>query len=97
MTKHNETPGFKASDFVSRAEDKLGTKMDYVLINDVTKLSHEVLEKYAAEDAMPVEFDSRFDWSGRKITIANVASANGALRHDPDKFRKYIRSITKEL
>ncbi len=56
MTKHGETDGYKASDFVNAIHQYLGGRVDRVIVNDGTYLP-EVLETYAQEKSEPVIVD----------------------------------------
>src|SRR5215472_15606720 len=53
MTKHGETDGYKASDFVNAIHQYLGGRVDRVIVNDGPFLP-EVLEMYAEEKSEPV-------------------------------------------
>ena len=55
MTKHGETDGYKASDFVEAIYHYLGGRVDRVIVNDGTFT--EVLETYAEEKSEPVIAD----------------------------------------
>ena len=48
MTKHGETDGFRASDFVRVIHRYLGRRVDTVIINSATP-STELAERYASE------------------------------------------------
>jgi uncharacterized cofD-like protein len=56
MTKHGQTDGFAASDFVKVLEQYLNGKIDYVLTNN-KKPSKNILKKYTQEKAKFVEAD----------------------------------------
>jgi uncharacterized cofD-like protein len=56
MTKHGETDGYKASDFVYEIHRYLGTRVDRVIVND-GPFSPEVLSTYAEEKSEPVVVD----------------------------------------
>ncbi len=100
MTKHGQTDGFKASDFVRELEKYLGGKIDVVLENN-KKPSPEVLKKYAAEKALFVEPDLK-DGKDLKIFTGDLTSKDivkktsgdklkrSFLRHDSDKLAKLI-------
>jgi len=56
MTKHGETDGFRASDFVREVHRYLGGRVDTVVVNTAAP-SPELVARYAAEGAAPVEAD----------------------------------------
>src|SRR5215470_16302900 len=56
MTKHGETDGYKASDFVNAIHQYLGGRVDRVIVNDGPFLP-EVLKTYAEEKSEPVMVD----------------------------------------
>src|SRR2546421_8897674 len=56
MTKHGETDGYKASDFVNEIHRYLGGRVDRVIVNDGPFLP-DVLKKYAEEKREPVIAD----------------------------------------
>ncbi len=56
MTKHGETDGYKASDFVNEIHRYLGGRVDRVLLNGGT-FSPDVLKMYEEEGSEPVVID----------------------------------------
>src|SRR5947208_2333062 len=56
MTKHGETDGYKASDFVNAIHQDLGGRVDRVIVND-GPFPSEVLKTYAQEQSEPVMAD----------------------------------------
>ena len=58
MTKHGETDGFRASDFVRVIHRYLGRRVDTVIVNTATP-STELAERYASEGAEMVALISR--------------------------------------
>jgi len=56
MTKHGETDGFRASDFVREVHRYLGGRVDTVVVNTAVP-PPELAARYAAEGAAPVEAD----------------------------------------
>jgi uncharacterized cofD-like protein len=57
MTKHGETDGYKASDFVRRVHDYLGGHVDRVIMHDGSFPEH-LVEHYATQQQFPVEADA---------------------------------------
>ena len=88
MTKHGETSGFKASDFVDEIENYLGKGIISHVICNNKKPSKNLLKKYEKEKADFVETDIK----SRQIKIkrANLLDDINLARHDPDKLAKTI-------
>jgi uncharacterized cofD-like protein len=91
MTKHGETDGYKASDFVNAIHQYLGGRVDRVIVNDGAYLP-EVLEMYAEEKSEPVIVDraqlSRFV---PHVLIERLNLENDKLaRHDPERLVRAI-------
>jgi uncharacterized cofD-like protein len=94
MTKHGETDGYKASDFVETIHRYLGGHVDRVLVNDAP-FAQEVLDMYALENREPVIADrSRLLQLGPNVVIDRLNLENDSLaRHDPERL---IRAIFPE-
>ncbi len=88
MTKRGETNYFKASDFLKEIEHYLGSNIDVMICNN-RKFSSEILEKYQAEGAQPVEIDAG-NIQGVKLICADVAQESDLARHDPNKLAKLV-------
>jgi uncharacterized cofD-like protein len=56
MTKHGETDGYRASDFVQRIHGYLGDRVDRVIVHDGSFPEH-LLGRYAEQDQHPVALD----------------------------------------
>ena len=93
MTKHGETDGYKASDFVNAIHHYLGGRVDRVIVNDGTYLP-EVLEMYAEERSEPVIVDrSRLARLVPHVLIEHLNLENDTLaRHDPERLVQAIFS-----
>ena len=85
MTKHGETDGYKASDFVNAIHQYLGGRVDRVIVNDGPFLP-EVIETYAQEKSEPVIVDrARLARLVPQILIEHLHLENDKLaRHDPE-------------
>jgi uncharacterized cofD-like protein len=85
MTKHGETDGYKASDFVNEIHRYLGGRVDRVVVNDGPFPSH-VLKTYALEKSEPVAADqSRLARLVPNITVRHLNLEDDTLaRHDPE-------------
>jgi uncharacterized cofD-like protein len=91
MTKHGETDGYKASDFVNAIHKYLGGRADRVIVNDGPFLP-EVLETYSQEKSEPVIVDraqlARFV---PQVLIEHLNLENDKLaRHDPERLVRAI-------
>lgn len=86
MTKHGETDGYKASDFVNKIHDYLEGRVDCVIVND-GPFSEEVLKIYAGEQSEPVRVDrSRLAQLVPHVVIEHLNLENDRLaRHDPER------------
>jgi uncharacterized cofD-like protein len=95
MTKHGETDGFTACDFVREIERYLGTgdNLDAVLVSE-GNLPGDLLEKYAEEMSFPVEPVVLACSSMVPQVIVAALAAPGVLwRHDPDVLADAILSL----
>jgi uncharacterized cofD-like protein len=97
MTKHGETDGFRASDFVSEMGKYLcGVQsLDVVIVNSGVFPS-EVLEAYAAEHAHPVEVDlDRCQALVPHIVQGDLTAQGSLVRHDSKKLARVIAQARK--
>jgi uncharacterized cofD-like protein len=86
MTKHGETDGYKASDFVNAIHHYLGTPIDRVVVNDAP-FSPDVLKKYAEKQSEPVAVDhTRLNRLVPNIEVEPLRLEGDSLaRHDPER------------
>ena len=91
MTKHGETDGYKASDFVNAIHQYLGGRVDRVIVNDGTYLP-EVLEMYDEEKSEPVIVDrARLSRLVPHVLIEHLNLENDKLaRHDPERLVRAV-------
>lgn len=91
MTKHGETDGYKASDFVEAIHSYLGGRVDRVIVNDGPFMP-EVLEMYAQEKSEPVMVDrARLTRLVPNVLIEHLNLENDRLaRHDPERLVRAI-------
>ena len=95
MTKPGESDGFKASDFIREINTYLGVegKLDCALVN-TQSLEERVVQRYAAEHAAPVAFDSAAcDALAAKVVGAPLASVGNFVRHDPHRLADAILKL----
>lgn len=91
MTKHGETDGFKASDFVHEIHHYLGGHVDRVIVND-GPFPPDVLTTYAQEVSEPVIADhTRLSHLVPHVVIEPLNLENDRLaRHDPERLVRAI-------
>src|SRR5262249_17293166 len=86
MTKHGETDGYKASDFVNTIHTYLGTRVDRVVVNE-GMFTTDVLKMYREEQSQPVEIDrARLDRLVPNVVTGPFNLKDDSLaRHDPER------------
>jgi uncharacterized cofD-like protein len=95
MTKHGETDGYKASDFVNTIHTYLGARVDRVVVNEGT-FPPDVLKMYQEEQSQPVEIDRlRLERLVPNVVVGPFNLKDDSLaRHDPERLVNAI--FTKE-
>ncbi len=91
MTKHGETDGYRASDFVEQIESRLERKVDYLVCNN-ERPSQRILRRYAQERSHFVEPDL-VSSEGRMVISRNLMSATDVARHNPKALALVIKEI----
>jgi uncharacterized cofD-like protein len=95
MTKHGESDGFGASDFIKEVLKYLGpgTKIDAAIVNK-GKVAPEQMQDYEKEKAFPVKYDflECQKLVGRVIWCP-LAFSGKLYRHDPEKLARTILGI----
>lgn len=86
MTKHGETDGYKASDFVNTIHHYLGARVDRVVVNDGA-FYPDVVKTYLQEQSKPVVVDRvRLTQLVPNIAIEPLQLEDDSLaRHDPER------------
>ena len=95
MTKHGESDGFKASDFVREVSSYLGFQnaLDCLIVNSAP-LPEKVLQRYAPEGSFPVEFDEAECERLVPHTVAGDFLAIGQfVRHDSQRLAEAILNV----
>ncbi|MDP3947357.1 MAG: YvcK family protein [bacterium] len=93
MTKHGETNGYRASDFLAAVESYLGKgAVDYVLMNNV-RPSPARLRPYIKERAEFVEPDVARSSRKPVPVTADLIRSRGFVRHDPEKLARVISML----
>jgi len=97
MTKHGETNGFAASDFVKEVKKYLGSassKLRVVLVNNKFTIPSGVGKRYEEEGAFPVKIDkTNLKKVGVEVITRDLAVAGQLWRHDPEKLSQAIKSL----
>src|SRR4030042_3572405 len=95
MTKHGESDGFKASDFVKEIKIYLENgRVDYAVLNK-GDFPEKLLNRYAKEKAFPVEADtSAVKKQAKNVIVKDLATAGTLLRHDAGKTARIIIDIS---
>jgi uncharacterized cofD-like protein len=91
MTKHGETDGYKASDFVNAIHRYLGGRVDRVIVND-GPIPEDVQETYRKEKSEPVLVDrANLTRLVPNVTVAHLNLEDDRLaRHDPERLVRAI-------
>ncbi|MEM3154874.1 MAG: YvcK family protein [Candidatus Woesearchaeota archaeon] len=94
MTKHGETTGFKASDFLNEIV-KYGGSPDLIICN-TGQGSPALLKKYANQNQFPVQIDTdKIEKTGVKLITGDVISSAEIIRHDSEKLSKLLISLAR--
>jgi len=94
MTKHGESDGFKASDFINEIKNYLDNgNLDYVVLNKST-FPEKFLKRYAKEKAYPVELDSTACKKlSKNLIVKDLVVQGNLIRHDEGKIARVIIDI----
>ncbi len=95
MTKHGESDGFKASDFIRQVQTYLGSRTvpEHVLVNSES-LPSAMAERYAQEDSHPVAFDEAECKRLAPHVVATPLMAVGHfVRHDPRRLAEAVLAL----
>lgn len=96
MTKHGETDGFTACDFVDEIRKYLGPaqeKLAFVLINKKVSFPKTVVSWYKRYHSLPVEDGIDEQTLGLEVIHDTFAQEGKLVRHDPDKLASAISKI----
>lgn len=92
MTKHGETDGFQASDFVRELQHYLGGRVDRVIMHDSSFPEH-LIETYAEQGQHPVVPDvSRVQEMVPEVVVDRLTAigADHFVRHDPERLVRAV-------
>ncbi len=86
MTQPGETDGFGAADHLAALERHVGSGVVDTIVINVETPSEELLRRYAAEGAHPVDPQiERLQKMGVKVVGANLIRSDNLVRHDSDR------------
>ncbi len=97
MTKHGETDGYAASDFLRVITTYLGEgALDAALLSYYESLPLDVLARYQAERAVPVSIDLErcYEYAPR-LMVRPVAAAGTLVRHDADRLAEALLALLR--
>jgi len=95
MTKHGETDGYKASDFVRQIHHYLGGRVDRVIVNDGS-YPRDLLQQYAEQRSEPVVADrASLNRLVPNVVVEHLnmegdSHADSLARHDPERLVRAI-------
>jgi uncharacterized cofD-like protein len=95
MTKHGETDGYAASDFLRAVTQYLGEGViDAALLSYYESLPRDVLARYQAERAVPVSIDLErcYEYVPR-LMVRPLAAAGTLVRHDPERLAEALLAL----
>jgi uncharacterized cofD-like protein len=95
MTKHGETDGFAAGDFIREITRYLsGARLDVAVLNYHESLPPELYGRYQAERSEPVTMDlARCYENVPQLVIRPLTAAGGFVRHDPSRLADILMSL----
>jgi uncharacterized cofD-like protein len=100
MTKHGETDGFAASDFIREINRYLGGdgSLDCAVLNYHESLPRDLYERYKGEHSEPVSIDlGRCYESVRQLAIRPLTATGALVRHDPTQLAEtLVRLLTED-
>ena len=97
MTQPGETLGLSLADHIQAITDHVGPVVTHVLV-DPRDLSRQILDRYRAEGAAPVEVDyAAIERLGVRVQEAIVLSeaADAEVRHDPDSLARAVHEVAR--
>jgi len=96
MTKHGETDGYSAQDFVNEIKKYLGEakeKLTHVLVNEKTSLPKAVKGWYDEYKSQPVEDGMDARANHIKVIHDKFVGPGKLVRHDPDKIASVVAKL----
>ena len=99
MTKHGETDGFAASDFIREINRYLGGTgtLDCAVLNYHESLPRDLYDRYKDERSEPVSIDlGKCYESVGQLAIRPLTATGALVRHDPPKLASTLLSLLQE-
>jgi uncharacterized cofD-like protein len=98
MTKHGETDGYAASDFLRVITEYLGEdELDMALVSYYEAVPRDVLARYREEQSVPVSIDQERCYQYvQQLVVKPLASAGTLVRHDPDRLADAVLAILQQ-
>ncbi|HEX9780823.1 MAG TPA: YvcK family protein [bacterium] len=98
MTQFRETHGYRASDHVRALTAHTNPGVAQVVVVNTETVPEELVERYRAEEAFPVEPDiDRLQEMGYRVVAGNVINSDNHVRHDSDHVAKLIIELIIRL
>jgi uncharacterized cofD-like protein len=98
MTKHGETDGYAASDFLRAVSDHLGEAViDAALLSYYESVPRDVLARYQQAGQIPVSIDLErcYDYAPR-LMVRPLTAAETLVRHDPERLAEALMALLRE-
>jgi uncharacterized cofD-like protein len=94
MTQANESLGLTASEHIERIYEHTHTPIfDYAVVN-TRPFSRQTLERYAKENASPIEADiDRIEALGVRCIVGDFASEGSVVRHDANRVTSELMAL----
>ncbi|MCP4672539.1 MAG: hypothetical protein GY857_14690, partial [Desulfobacula sp.] len=94
MTKFGETHNFTGKDFVINLENRLGRKIDGIIVNK-TKPIKKILDNYLEQKSQFVAIDTTDQfWDSRETHMEDCLDINSIIvRHAPKKLARVVQKI----
>lgn len=98
MTKHGETDGYGASDFLRVVTTYLGPEvLDVALLSYYERLPLQVLSRYQAAHSAPVSIDLEQCYRfAPQLMVRPLAAAGTLVRHDPEALADALLTILRD-
>jgi uncharacterized cofD-like protein len=97
MWQPGETSNFTASDHLRAINDHAQRKVVDVAVINTTPISAELKQRYANEEALPVENDfEALNEMGVRVVARELASAGQKFRHDPGALADVVVELAAE-
>ncbi|HEX6509594.1 MAG TPA: gluconeogenesis factor YvcK family protein [Chloroflexota bacterium] len=100
MTKHGETDGFAASDFIGEINRYLGGEntLDCAVLNYHESLPRDLYERYKSERSEPVSIDlGRCYESVNQLAIRPLTATGALVRHDPARLAETLVELLRDV